>query len=338
MFCHVKELQFDARVSEPDPRFASILLEQFGGANGELKAAMQYFVQAFSCRRPFPETYDMLMDIATEEMSHLEVVGALITMLLDGVNGELKDAANAVEWKSIMGGGKGMKEDFIHEAVMDPQFLVLTGGGPKLSDSQGTPWSGSYVTANGDPTVDLRSNIAAESRAKIVYEYLMQYTDDPDVKDTLGFLMTREISHMNMFRAALDDMEEDFPPGVLKGDPRYTHKYFNMSNGEDVRGPWNEGQGPWAKGEQWDYVEDPVEQVTSTKGQKHSDTKGESKSFKDIDDENKKLSKKKSQQIKESMPKNGKGWSDYSKPSRGPVKSSIPEQSKSGGPSEERPS
>lgn len=219
MFCHVKDLQFDARVSEPDPRFASILLEQFGGANGELTACMQYFVQAFGCRRPFPEKYDMLMDIATEEMSHLEVVGALITMLLDGVNGELKDAANAVEWNKIMGGDKAQKEQFIHEAVMNPQFLTLTGGGPRLTDSQGSPWSGSYVNANGDLSVDLRSNIAAESRAKVVYEYLMQFTDDPDVQETLGFLMTREIAHMNMFRAALDTVEEDFPPGVLKGDP-----------------------------------------------------------------------------------------------------------------------
>ena len=93
MFYHVKELQFNARVSGPDPRFASLLLEQFGGANGELAAAMRYFVQAFSARQPYPEKYDMLMDIATEEFSHLEIVGATITMLLNGVNGELKNAA-----------------------------------------------------------------------------------------------------------------------------------------------------------------------------------------------------------------------------------------------------
>src|SRR5690554_3878607 len=152
MFYHVKELQFDARVTKPDPRFASILLEQFGGANGELKAAMQYFVQAFSCRCAFPEKYDMLMDIATEEMSHLEIVGALITMLLDGINGELKDAANVVQWMDVMSGGKAQKEDFIHEAIMDPQFLVLSGGGPKLTDSQGIPWTAAYVNANGDPS------------------------------------------------------------------------------------------------------------------------------------------------------------------------------------------
>jgi hypothetical protein len=93
VFRHIKELQFDAHVSGPDPAFAKLLLEQFGGGNGELKAAMQYFTQAIACRHPFPDTYDLLMDIATEEFSHLEIVGATITMLLEGINGELKNAA-----------------------------------------------------------------------------------------------------------------------------------------------------------------------------------------------------------------------------------------------------
>src|SRR3982751_816180 len=97
MFHHVKELQFNARVSKPDPRFARLLLEQFGGANGELKAAMQYFTQAFGCRQSYPDKYDMLMDIATEEFSHLEIVGATITMLLGTTSGDLKDSAESCE-------------------------------------------------------------------------------------------------------------------------------------------------------------------------------------------------------------------------------------------------
>src|SRR5574338_644118 len=203
MFYHIKELQFDARVSEPDPRFARLLLEQFGGGNGELKAAMQYFVQAFGCRHAYPDKYDLLMDIATEEFSHLEIVGATITMLLSGVNGELKDAVERSSLSKVMQGSKG-RDDLVHEALTNPQFLVLSGGGPTVTDSVGHPWSGSFVNANGDLTVDLRSNIAAESRAKIVYEYLMQFTDDPLVKETLGFLMTREIAHFQQFAAALE--------------------------------------------------------------------------------------------------------------------------------------
>ena len=237
MFYHVKELQFKARVSRPDVRFARLLLEQFGGGNGELKAAMQYFVQAFGCRNPYPEKYDMLMDIATEELGHLEIVGATIQMLLAGVNGDLKDAAE--RFSAPM--DKASKEDFIHTGT-NPQFFVLTGGGPRLTDSNGVPWMGSYVNANSDLTVDLRSDIAAESRAKIVYEYLMQFTDDPDVLATLNFLMTREVAHFQQFEAALETIKPNFPPGVLQSDPRYSNLYYNTSRGEDARGPWNEGE------------------------------------------------------------------------------------------------
>src|SRR3954471_19745219 len=125
MFYHVKELQFNARVSRPDPRFAGLLLEQFGGGNGELKAAMQYFVQAFAARQPYPEKYDLLMDIATEEFSHLEIVGATITMLLNGINGELKDAAEGNFLTRLMR-GRQQKEAMIHETMANPQFLVLS--------------------------------------------------------------------------------------------------------------------------------------------------------------------------------------------------------------------
>src|SRR5881392_2398138 len=135
MFYHVKELQFNARVSGPDPRFATLLLEQFGGGNGELKAAMQYFVQAFGCRRAYPDKYDLLMDIATEEFSHLEIVGATITMLLDGVNGELKNAAERSDLSKLLG-GPSAKQEYIHQAMVNPQFLVLSGGGPRVTDSQ----------------------------------------------------------------------------------------------------------------------------------------------------------------------------------------------------------
>ena len=250
----------------PTPGSPNSYLEQFGGPNGELKAAMQYFVQAFLCRHAYPDKYDMLMDIATEEFSHLEIVGATITMLLNGVNGELKNAAEQSDLMKMMK-GKGAKEDISHEAFTNPLFLVESGGGPVVTDSAGNPWSGMYVNANGDLTVDLRSNIAAESRAKIVYEYLLQFTDDPLVQESLRFLMTREISHSQMFTAALADIQPNFPPGVLQGDPRFTHAYYNMSNGVSVRGPWNQGQGPWPDGQQWVYIENPHRHVIETRGQ-----------------------------------------------------------------------
>lgn len=313
MFHHVKELQFNARVSEPDPRFATLLLEQFGGSNGELKACMQYFVQAFAARQPFPEHYDLLMDIAAEELSHLEIVGATIQMLLGGLNGELKNAVERIEWMDIVT-SKAKKEELIHQVAVNPQFGVLTGGAPQLTDSQGVPWTAAYVNANGDLTVDLRSNIAAESRAKIVYEYLMQFTDDAYVKETLSFLMTREIAHFKMFQAALEAIPANFPPGVLQGDPRFSHTFFNMSNGADARGPWNQGQGPWPAGENWVYVADPIAHVTATHGLVDQPQNGaDGLTAKQVAALDKKMSKARSAEIKAAMPKGGiaNQWSSY---------------------------
>lgn len=260
MFVHNKDLQFEVRVTEPDPRFATLLQEQFGGANGELKAAMQYFTQAFVLREKNPKMYDLFMDIATEELSHLEMVGSMITMLLDGLNDDLKIANERCDWMPAVGSADG-RDEIMHSVAVNPLYLVLTGGGPDVSNSQGVPWQGSYVNANGDPSVDLRSNLAAESRAKIVYEYLKQFTDDPGVQDTLTFLMTREVAHYQQFTAALNDLPVNFPPGQLAGDDRFQNVAFNMSNGTgDARGPWNQGQGPWPEGMKWKYVNKPEEE------------------------------------------------------------------------------
>ncbi|WP_424494086.1 manganese catalase family protein [Salinimicrobium sp. GXAS 041] len=309
MFYHVKELQFNARVSKPDPAFATLLLEQFGGANGELKAALQYFTQAFAAKKVHPDKYDLLMDIATEEFSHLEIVGATIQMLLKGVHGSLKDAADESEIMPLMQ-GTASKEEFIHQAMVNPQFFNLSGGGPTLTDSNGNPWTSAYVTANGDLSVDLRSNIAAESRAKIVYEYLLQHTNDPHVKETLRFLMTREVAHFQMFQAALETIEPNFPPGVLQSDPRYSNKYFNLSNGEDVRGPWNEGKSP-ELGETWEYISDPIEHVKRTKGMVDGEQTS-SRTQKEVDKKNKELSKKKVKEIEKALPDKGEmQWSKY---------------------------
>jgi Mn-containing catalase len=264
MFIHNKDLQFEVRVSAPDPRFATLLQEQFGGANGELKAAMQYFTQAFVLRQKNPKMYDLFMDIATEEFSHLEMVGSMITMLLDGLNDDLKIANERCDWMPAVS-STGGRDQIIHQVAVNPLYLALTGGGPDVKDSAGVPWQGTFVNANGDPSVDLRSNLAAESRAKIVYEYLKQFTDDPGVQDTLTFLMTREVTHYQQFTAALNELPVNFPPGQLPGDDRFQNVAFNMSNGEgDVRGPWNEGQGPWPQGMEWRYVANPATEWLGT--------------------------------------------------------------------------
>src|SRR5579863_5152471 len=202
MYHHIKQLMYNVHVGEPDVRFGTMLLEQFGGANGELAAAMQYTVQVWSCDDP--ERKDLLMDIGTEEISHLEVVGALIRMHLTPI----KEALEGAE--------------------QDPLVAVTGGGGLNLYNSAGNPWTADYLKISGEIEVDLRNNIAAEARAKITYERLMHLTDDRGTKDALQFLMTREITHMKAFSAALDSLgREPFSIGKLQPTPGLVDQYFN---------------------------------------------------------------------------------------------------------------
>ena len=309
MFYHSKNLQFNARVSNPDPRFARMLLEAFGGANGELKSAMQYFVQAFSCRNPFPDKYDMLTDIATEELGHLEIVGATIQMLLGPVNGQMKDVVENMEINTVMG-GKTSKEDFIQQAFTNPQFLITSPGSPMLTDSNGNPWCATYVSANAEPTVDFRSNMAGECRAKIVYEYLIPFTDDPSVKETLGFLMTREVTHYQQFEAALETIQPNFPPGVFQSDPKYSNLYFNLSKGEDARGPWNEGESTQLK-EEWQYIDNPSEEVVKTNGLLDRKPEGTDRTEEEVRKYDSKMAKERSTEILSATPEKDMQWCDY---------------------------
>lgn len=307
MFFHSKELQFNARVSRPDPRFARLMLEQFGGGNGELSAAMQYFLQAFACHNPYPDKYDLLMDIATEELGHLEVVGATIQMLLTGVNGDLKDAAEECD---IFANGFS-KDDFVNSAFsVLPHFGVISAGGPCLTNSNGAPWQAYYVNANGDLTVDLRSNLASESRAKIVYEYLLQFTDDKDVINTLNYLMAREVAHYQQFEAALESIKPNFPPGTLQSDSRYTNIYSNNSKGGAERASWNEGRSTQL-GEEWIYVDDPCEHAAQTNGLIDVERSGTDRSETSIRQADKALGKKRRAEVENSSPTKNIVWSKY---------------------------
>jgi Mn-containing catalase len=183
MYHHIKKLMYTVNVGNSDPRFGNMLLEQFGGANGELAAAMQYSIQGLNCDDP--DRKDMLMDIGTEELSHLEIVGTLARMHLKPMK-KSRDSAEA-----------------------DPLIAIAGGGGVGLFNSMGDAWTADYLKITGELDVDLRGNIAAEARAKIVYERLITLSDDPGTKDALQFLMTREITHMKAFTAALESLGKD---------------------------------------------------------------------------------------------------------------------------------
>ncbi len=306
MFYHVKDLQFKARVSQPDPRFARIMLEAFGGANGELKSALQYFVQAFSCHAPHPDKYDMLMDIAAEELGHLEIVGATIQMLLGPINGERKNVLEDTPLHSMMR-GKSVKEDLIHQAFTNPAFLVVAPGSPMLTDCNGNPFCASYISANADLTVDLRSNMAGEARAKAGYENLITLTDDPLVKETLMFLMTREVTHYQQFEAALDTIQPNFPPGIFQTSPKYSNLYFNMSCGNDCRGPWNEGCSTQLE-EEWQYIENPLMEVRNSDGLTKREPKGTKRTEEKNRELEEKLAKERSEEVLRSLPEGEMCW------------------------------
>src|SRR6202040_2993229 len=211
MYHHVKKLMYTVHVDQPDPHFGNLLLEQFGGANGELAAAMQYSVQGMNCDDP--ERKDLLMDIGTEELSHLEIVGALARLHLR----PLKNNRKAAE--------------------VDPLIAIAGGGGVALHNSMGDAWTADYLKITGELDVDLRSNIAAEARAKIVYERLINFTEDVGTIRALQFLMTREITHMKAFTAALESMgKPEFSIGRIPPTAGLVDQYFNDSTGMGGRG------------------------------------------------------------------------------------------------------
>ena len=214
MFFHKKEPIHAVNVTEPNPRFAQLLLEQFGGATGELSAALQYWVQSFHVENAGIK--DMLQDIAIEEFSHLEMVGKLI-------EAHTKNTDQTEAYKSTL--------------------FAVRGIGPHFLDSQGNAWTASYLNEGGDVVRDLRANVAAEAGARQTYEELIKLATDKGTQETLVHLLTREISHTQMFMKALDSLGKLTDPffGNIKPDETVA-LYYNLStngNDTDERGPWN---------------------------------------------------------------------------------------------------
>lgn len=230
MFFHKKEPIHTVKVVEPNPRFAQLLLEQFGGATGELSAALQYWVQSFHVENP--GIRDMLQDIAIEEFSHLEMVGKLI-------EAHTKNTDQTEAYKSTL--------------------FALRGIGPHFLDSQGNAWTANYLNEGGDVVRDLRANIAAEAGARQTYEELIKLATDEGTKQTLVHLLTREVSHTHMFMKALDSLGKLTDPlfGNIQPDETVA-LYYNLSTNGDggERGPWNSEP-------TFHYIANPLEQVAN---------------------------------------------------------------------------
>lgn len=182
MFEHKKEFLQEVKVERPNPQYAVLMQEQLGGANGELKAAMQYLSQSF--RIEDKEIHDLFLDIAAEELSHMEMVAQTISLL----NG------HEVDCRATKSG--------------EIETHTILGLSPGLVNSSGYSWTADYVTVTGDLCADLLANIASEQRAKVVYEYLYRQIEDKEVRKTIDFLLNREEAHNALFREAFNKVSE----------------------------------------------------------------------------------------------------------------------------------
>lgn len=250
MFFHVKELQFEAKPDRPDAVYAKKLQELIGGQYGEMTVAMQYLFQGWATRGN--EKYrDLLLDIGTEEIAHVEMLATMVARLLDDapVDAQEKAAQDPVIG-AVMGG-------------MNPQHAIVSGLGARPSDSIGNPWMGSYITASGNLLADFRSNLNAESQGRLQASRLYEMTDDRGVKDLLSVLIARDAYHQNQWAAAIAELEEKegllvpstFPREKERLDIAYT--LYNFSAGEEsstgrwAKGPALDGQG------NYEYVSQP---------------------------------------------------------------------------------
>ena len=213
MFKHEKMLFHPVEIERPNPQYAALLHEQLGGGNGELKAAMQYMSQSFRVKDPVIK--DLFMDIAAEELSHLEMISQTINLL----NG------HDLDYEGVKAG--------------EIQTHVQLGLNPGLINASGYSWTADYVTVTGDLCADLLSNIASEQRAKVVYEYLYRQINDKKVRETINFLLEREEAHNAMFREAFNKVQNSGSNRDY-GTTKAARMYFSLSEPSPESNPFKE--------------------------------------------------------------------------------------------------
>ncbi|MRX72105.1 manganese catalase family protein [Bacillus lacus] len=250
MFFHRKELQYHASPQSPDPVYAKKLQEILGGQFGEISVAMQYLFQGWNTRGN--EKYkDMLMDIGTEELAHIEMITTMIARLLD--KAPVKDQEEAAQNPIIAAALGGM----------NPQHAIVSGLGAMPVNSTGVPWNAGYIVASGNLIADFRANLNAESQGRLQVARLYEMTDDPGVREMLSFLAARDTMHQNQWIAALKELEEKegiVVPGTFGSDreaKEFSYSFMNCSQGtESKAGSWASGPSIDGKGT-FEYVENP---------------------------------------------------------------------------------
>ena len=182
MFVYQKKLQYPVKIARPNPKLASIIISQYGGPDGELGASLRYLSQRYSM--PFDELKGLLTDIGTEELGHLEMIGAIVHQLT-----------------------RNMKDAQIQDSAFAPYFVDHTAGVYPTAAS-GFPFSAASMQVKGDPITDLTEDLAAEQKARTTYDNILRLSDDPDVNDVIRFLRQREIVHFQRFGEAVQLLRE----------------------------------------------------------------------------------------------------------------------------------
>jgi len=262
MFFHSKHLAYHAKPERPDPIFAKQLQEPLGGQWGEISVMMTYLFQGWNCRGP-QKYRDMLMDIGTEEIGHVEMLATMIARLLETSPVEdQEDVAKNSIIGAVMGGAR--VEDAI-VAGMNPQHYIVAGLGARPADSAGNLWNAGFMTASGNLLADFRFNVTAESQGRLQVARLYNMTNDTGVRDMLSFLIARDTMHQNQWLAAIAELEADglettpvpsnFPQEREKSEVAY--QFLNHSQGtESAQGQWAQGPSPDGKGT-FTYVAQP---------------------------------------------------------------------------------
>jgi Mn-containing catalase len=260
MFLRTKRLQYPVRVAKPDPMFARHLQELLGGKYGEMTVMMQYLFQGWALRGAesnprLARIRDMLLDTATEEIAHVEMLSTMIAQLLDGASPEQQLAA-----------ADGSPAVLAALAGMNPQHVITSGLGPQLADCNGNPWNGSYVTASGNIVVDLYANANYEQNGRLQTARVYEMTDDPGVRDTLSFMLARDLMHQLQWLAAIDELGGPtavlpvpaVPQHQMKGEFAYTFMSYaaNPADSTAGEGQWAHGPAPDGKG-QFSYLAEP---------------------------------------------------------------------------------
>ena len=264
MFFHTKQFQYNAKPDAPDPIFAKQMQELLGGQWGEISVMMGYLFQGWNCRGP-AKYRDMLMDTATEEIGHVEMIATMIARLLETSPVEAEEAANdGGVVGSILGGGD--TQSAIINAAMNPQHVIVSGLGATPRDSMGNPWNANYIVSSGNLLADMRFNVTAESQGRLQVARLYQLTQDAGVRDMFSFLLARDTMHQNQWLAAIEELEEDgleetpvpsnFPQELEMSEVSY--RFMNFSEGrESEQGRWASGPSKDGKG-RFEYVAQPA--------------------------------------------------------------------------------